>query len=79
MTAPRLYLRRCNNQPAAGIPITRGTVEAILALSQAAGAEVRGDLETELAIHIPAGRPWAVDAAGSVARTFTYTPMPEPT
>lgn len=77
---PQLYRRRCNNLPREGITVTRATVESVLALALAApgvtAVAVAGDLETGLSILIPAGRPWEVERFGTVARTFTYEPLP---
>jgi hypothetical protein len=73
--ASQLYLRRCNDQPAGGITVTRDTVESVLALALLAAVDVRGDLETELRIRLPAGRPWEVEAGGTVERTFTFVPL----
>ena len=73
MTAPRLYLRRCNGQPVAGVPTGRAAVE--LAARPGPGVAVSGDLDTGLAVHVAAGRPWEVEPAGTQARTFTYTPI----
>lgn len=74
----QLYKRRCNKFPPEGITVTRATVETVLALATAAGPAVTiaGDLETGLSITIPAGRPWEVELAGTVERTFTYKPLP---
>lgn len=80
MSETQLYLRHCNEQPARGITVNRDTVESVLALARAvqpiAAVVIHGDLETGLSIHIPAGRPWEVEPGGTVARTFTYTPLP---
>lgn len=76
---PHLYLRRCNGHPAAGITVTRDTVESVLLLARAAqgatGVDIAGSLEAGLRICIPAGRPWEVELAGTSERTFTYVPL----
>lgn len=74
--ASQLYLRRCNGQPTAGITVSRDTVETVLALARLVAVDIGGDLETGLMIRLPAGRPWEVEAPGTVERTFTYTPLP---
>lgn len=79
MTERQLYLRRCNDEPLQGVEISRADVEFRLSLARATehlGVAVAGDLETELSIRIPAGPWWAVEPAGTVPRTFTYTPLP---
>lgn len=73
MTTPRLYLRRCNGLPVAGIPTGRAWVE--LATRRGPGIAVSGDLDTGLAVHIAAGRPGHVEDPGTYPRTFTYTPI----
>ncbi len=75
--APLLYLRRCNGWPREGRLITRDDLETVLAVVCAApGVTALGDFDTGLSVQIPAGRPWEVELPGTVARTFTYEPVP---
>jgi hypothetical protein len=75
MTGPALYLRRCNGQPTAGVPVDRAAVE--LATRPRPGIAVSGDLDSGLAVHVSAGRPWEVEQYGTQPRLFTYTPVQE--
>jgi len=74
--APQMYLRRCNGQPEAGITVSRATVTSMLAHARVSIIEILGDLETGLAVRIAAGHRDRVESPGTVARTFTYTPLP---
>jgi len=76
MTGPQLYLRRCNNQPAAGITVTRETVASVLALRSLSAATITGDLETGVTVRVPGRRPWECETPGTVEREFTYEPLP---
>ena len=76
MSVPQLYLRRCNGQPKAGITVSRATVASVLALARVSIIEAVGDLETGLVVRIAAGHRDRVESPGTVARTFTYTPLP---
>lgn len=73
---PQLYLRRCNNQPRKGMPVSRGGVEDILAhLRRTAVIAISGDLDRGLAVRVAAGTQFSTQAPGLGERTFTFKPV----
>lgn len=76
MTAPQLYLRRCNGHPVAGITVSRATVASVLAMLSVSAATITGDLDTGLTVRVAGRRPWECETPGTIEREFTYEPLP---